>query len=345
VLKPGGHLLSFGGTRTAHRLAAGIEDAGFEIRDAIEWLYGSGFPKSRNLDGEHEGWGTALKPGHEPIIVARKPLFGTVQANMAEFGVGAINIAGCRVPGERGDGNWTGMDREGKGLFVNSPQHKDFIGEASDAGRWPPNVVMSHSHDCDESHCEGDCPIAQLDGQSGQLISGANPSRRGSDKSREVYGSFGGQSNASVRRGKDVGGASRFFYVAKASRRERDLGLDDLDERPLLWSSGTKSPGTFQSEGTNRKARNYHPTVKPIELMRHLARLVTPRGGALLDPFCGSGTTGVAAVLEGFEFIGIERERDYVEIARRRIEHFGLNPPTVEDRSRPDLDEQQEMAL
>lgn len=238
VLKPGGHLLAFGGSRTYHRLAAAIEDAGFEIRDQIMWLYGSGFPKSRNLDGEWQGWGTALKPAHEPIVVARKPLVGTVAENVLEHGTGALNIDGCRVPTEESTRrrNTAKIGYGGRNL----PSSYE---TGSDAGRWPANVI----HD-------------------------------GSD---EVVALFP-QSN---------GSAARFFYCAKASKADR---------------AGSK-----------------HPTVKPIALMRYLCRLVTPPGGTVLDPFAGSGTTGQAAVEEGFRAILVEREAEYVADIRRRI---GLPP-------------------
>ena len=376
VLKPGGHLLAFGGARTYHRLACAIEDAGFDIRDSIVWIFGSGFPKSldvskaidkmhgadrevvgkldvgpdmrggnyANADGRMvaevtvpatddaktwAGWGTALKPAHEPIIVARKPLVGTVVANVLEHGTGALNIDGCRIAGgEGGDRNGESSadsryaDR-GATPFAMTPGPRG--GDAR--GRWPSNVIL------DEAAAE------ELDRQSGTLVSGANPTRRGTDKFREVYGDFAGQEEAIVHRGRDEGGASRFFYVAKPSRLERNVGV--LGEaREIIWSSGTQSPGTFQSPNTERAQRNFHPTVKPIALMRHLIRLVTPMGGGLVDPFMGSGTTGIAAHLEGVEFIGIERDPDYLSIAEQRIAYFSQFPPganleRVLERGRP----------
>ena len=318
VLKPGGYLVSFGGTRTYHRMVAGIEDAGFEIRDQLAWLFGSGFPKSRNLG---DGWGTALKPGHEPILLARKPLAGTTAANVEIHGTGGINIDACRIPltdqaayernhsGDRGhDGTRPPEEKGATDMRMGG-------GSASGA-RWPANVLLDEA------------AAAALDEQTGTLTSGANPTRRGSDKFRDVYGDFEGQEQCEPARGVDRGGASRFFYCAKTSRKEREAGVD-TDERPLLWSNGTANAGSFQGDGTKRSARNHHPTVKPIALMRWLCRLVTPPGGAILDPFTGSGSTGCAAVLEGFDFTGIEREAEYVAIAESRIAYW-LGAPQEE---------------
>ncbi len=314
VLKPGGHLLAFAGTRTQHRMAARIEDAGFEIRDMIAWVYGSGFPKSLDVskaidkargaerevvrtpmtprstagkgfsnelderpwmrkaraNGYHEhagdapatpeaqqwaGWGTALKPALEPITMARKPLTGTVAANVLEHGTGALNVDGCRVgtddvlPKMSGKailgGSSDGWDRPWKndpnGLVRRQAAADAAIEKLNTLGRWPANLI----HD-------------------------------GSD---EVVGLFPSGS---------TGSAARFFYCPKASKRERGEG-------------------------------NIHPTVKPVDLMRYLCRLVTPPGGIVLDPFMGSGSTGMACELEGFDFIGIEREPEYLEIATQRI--------------------------
>jgi len=280
VAKPGAHLVAFGGTRTFHRLTCAIEDAGWEIRDCLSWLYGSGFPKSHNGP-----WGgTALKPAWEPIILARKPLIGTVAANVAVHGAGALNIDGTRL----------------------------------EAGRWPANVALDEEAG------------AILDGQTGTLISGANPTKRGAPKFRHAYGDFAGQAECTPVRGVDTGGASRFFYCAKASRAEREAGLEGMERKAKNWSSGEQSPGTFQSEGTDRTSTNHHPTVKPVTLMRWLCRLVTPAGGLVLDPFTGSGSTGVAAILEGFRFLGIEREAEYVAIAEARIRAATPEPAPVD---------------
>lgn len=258
VLKPGGHLLAFAGTRTQHRMAVRIEDVGFEIRDMIAWVYGSGFPKSHNLKDQWQGWGTALKPALEPITVARKPLIGTVAENVLAHGTGALNIDGCRVAGESTRRtNTAEMGYQG-GNFAEQYQ------TGSDEGRWPANLI----HD-------------------------------GSD---EVLALAGEQ--------------ARFFYCPKASKKDRDEGLEGFEAkaRPTMGSGIGGQPD--QQKANNR---NTHPTVKPTDLMRYLCRLVTPPNGTVLDPFMGSGSTGKAAMLEGFNFIGIEREAEYIEIAKARI--------------------------
>lgn len=304
VLKPGGHLVAFGGARTFHRLTCGIEDAGFEIRDVLTWLQGNGFPKSRNLDGEWKGWGTALKPAWEPIILARKPLAGTVAANVIEYGVGAINIDGCRI-GEQGGTRvgvdaapWRSVNAYGDGFNEKAGDR------VPDLGRWPANLLLDES------------AAAMLDHQTGVTVS-----HRGAPRSAALPGDGWGMTGTGAEYD-DAGGASRFFFVAKTSRAERDAGLDGMDEHPLNWSAGEQSPGTFQSEGTTRLVRNAHPTVKPIALMRWLVRLVTPPGGVVVDPFTGSGSTGCAAVLEGVDFIGIEREAEHLAVAERRIAYW-----------------------
>lgn len=278
VLKPGGHLLAFGGTRTYHRMACAIEDAGFDVRDSIHWIYGTGFPKSLNLG---DGWGTALKPAHEPIVLARKPLCGTVAENVQAHGTGALNIDGCRI-----DGDYFTRNRKtdgGNSVFGTGSGAGEFL---PTSGRWPANVVFSH--DCPDDGCVDGCPVAELDRQSGVLKSGSR--RPGVRKGLGYYSTSKGGDGGPAIEGSQ-GGASRFFYVAKASRKERDRG----------------------------GARNVHPTVKPLALMRYLVRLVTPPGGVVLDPFLGSGTTGIAALEEGFDFVGIEREPEYAQIAASRI--------------------------
>lgn len=305
VLKLGGHLLAFGGTRTYHRMACAIEDAGFEIRDSIHWVYGSGFPKSHNLDGEWDGWGTALKPAHEPIVVARKPLIGTVAENVEAHGTGALNIDGCRVaPQARDDYGRSASNARGTVNAHNGFDGKAFkIAErsgddyASPAGRWPPNILLSHTPECGETCAEG-CPVAEMDRQSGQRASHKYEGPRGRRPGSSNLGNVGGTNNGDpFPNGPtygDVGGASRFFpvfrYQAKASKSDRGTG-------------------------------NVHPTVKPVALMEWLVKLVTPLGGTVLDPFLGSGTTGVAAARLGFSFVGIEREPQYFEICKARIDH------------------------
>jgi DNA modification methylase len=286
VLKPGGHLLAFGGSRTSHRLACGIEDAGFEKRDSIAWLYGSGFPKSRNLDGEWEGWGTALKPAHEPIIVGRKPLVGTVAANVARYGTGALNIDGCRTSTTDADkaainAKHAGMDvaayerAPGASLNLSVNPLPLKAAEAHAAGRWPTNVLL-----------DGDA-ADELDRQSGSTISRVG-------KPRGAASGDGWGMTATGAEYAGAGGASRFFptfrYEAKAP----------ADERPRV-------------DGVA------HPTVKPLDLMRWLVRLVTPPGGTVLEPFAGSGTTAEACVIEGFRCIAIEREPSYLPLIEARL--------------------------
>lgn len=317
VLKPGGHVVAFGGTRTYHRLACAIEDGGFEIRDQIGWLYGSGFPKSHNQDGDWKGWGTALKPAWEPIVLARKPLVGTVAGNLAAWGVGAINIDDCRVSGEpwkahRATGlASTKFFTEGEAAVIDKEPH--------DGGRWPANIIHDGSDDV----------IAVFPAQAGAAApaSGSTLRKGNTSVARGKFNGLAADKQPSFHG--DRGSAARFFYCAKASRSDRNDGLADFDEKPLLWSSGTQNPGSFQSEGTKKAAANSHPTVKPTDLMRYLCRLVTPPGGTVLDPFMGSGSTGRGAVLEGFNFIGIEREDEYVPIARARI--AAVKPPELFD--------------
>ncbi|MFK1397323.1 DNA-methyltransferase [Pseudomonas aeruginosa] len=329
VLKPGGYLLAFAGTRTQHRMALRIEDAGFEIRDMIAWVYGSGFPKSKNLDGDRQGWGTALKPALEPITVARKPLVGTVAANVLAHGTGALNIDACRIPTDE-------TLRAGSGgIPCRHDEHvpRTRSGEASAerryietggtnfamkpgprggdaAGRWPANLI----HDGSEE-------VVALfpESTSGAMKSGTQ--RAAQDGPGSVcYGTYGGNTTS-----RDIeassGSAARFFYCAKASRKDRNEGCEHMERKPLHWSSGSQNPGSFQSDGTDKTSQNNHPTVKPTDLMAYLVRLVTPPGGKVLDPFTGSGSTGKAAVREGFKFVGIEREPPYLAIAEARIAH------------------------
>jgi site-specific DNA-methyltransferase (adenine-specific) len=332
LAKPGAHLVAFGGTRTHQYLMLGLELAGWEIRDCLMWLYGSGFPKSHNLEGEWDGWGTALKPGWEPTILARKPLTGTVAATVREHGTGALNIDGCRIEGPKGSGVWGSSQAtvNPNKKFNRSPGNPEYRTEAHPEGRWPANVMVDEE------------AAAALDAQSGELTSGANPTRRGSNKFASTYGDFVGQVECVPVRGLDVGGASRFFYCAKASRAEREAGLDLLPERLHAQSGGAqgaqgalaRGEAEYQQEslGLNvvKRVRNHHPTVKPVALMRWLCRLVTPPGGLVLDPFAGSGTTGIACVLEGFRFLGIEEDSGYLAIAQARIAHAEQQPSLFE---------------
>ncbi len=264
VLKPGGYLLAFAGTRTQHRMAVRIEDAGFEIRDMLAWMYGSGFPKSHNLDGEHQGWGTALKPAMEPITMARKPFKATVAQNVQEWGTGAINIDGCRIGEEVIK---TCAKVPGKSFNSLAPV-SGFNGceESTHLGRWPANVM----HD-----------------GSAEILQG-------------------------------MGEAARFFYTPKACKDDRDDGCEMMDAKQYSHDGRDKAiENAYQRNDS--QARNFHPTVKPTDLMRYLCRMVTPTGGVVLDPFTGSGSTGRGAVLEGFRFIGCEMDADYIEIAKARI--------------------------
>ncbi len=290
VLKPGGRLLAFGGTRTEHRMTCAIEDAGFTIEDKICWLYGSGFPKQKSK----------LKPAYEPVVVAWKP------AKRATV----LNIDECRVPVN--DESYAKNCSGDRGHDENRTRDLGFAmgcGRANELGRWPANVIHDGSDEVMESFAEFG------EKTSGMMAPGQK--RNKSLGGGGYHGDFPDEATATGTYG-DSGSAARFFYCAKASRSERDEGLDGPD-KPLLWSSGAKNPGSFQSEGTKKSAKNNHPTVKPIALMRYLCRLVTPAGGRVLDPFLGSGTTGIAAVQEGYKFVGIEREAEYVAIARQRV--------------------------
>jgi site-specific DNA-methyltransferase (adenine-specific) len=292
VLKPGGYLLAFGGTRTYHRLAAGVEDAGFEIRDCLLWLYGSGFPKSLNLKGEWEGWGTALKPAVEPIVMARKPLIGTVAENVQRYGTGAININATRVGTEERFNNPGGISTA-NGVY--GIRFGNIEGNTVN-GRWPANVLLDEE------------AAAMLGEQSGESVSQAAMMQAGPES--EGWGLHTRQPG--VRGHNDSGGASRFFYVAKAARGERNFGLDGFNTEV----AGT---GALRDGGRESKPRaNTHPTVKPVALMAYLIRMVARKGSVILDPFMGSGTTAVAAIQEGVAWIGCEREAEYVKIIEGR---------------------------
>lgn len=289
VVKPGGHLLAFSGTRTYHRMAVAIEDAGWQIRDQMAWVYSSGFPKSLNVqkatqDDQWEGWGTALKPAWEPIVLARKPLQGTVAQNVQQWGTGGLNIDGCRVPsasqadrGKMASAKWhvnPSSFRDDSPGFVTSNKAGDVLDGAdhlNELGRWPANLMH--------------------------------------DGSQLVMDLFPGQGDQS---------ALRFFYCPKASKAEREMGLDDLDDRLL----NRTNPGGLEHDPkwAPRIRKNNHPTVKPVALMRYLVKLVTPPGGLVLDPFTGSGTTGVAALQEGCRFVGCEMNQEYLEIIRARLQ-------------------------
>jgi site-specific DNA-methyltransferase (adenine-specific) len=330
-------------------MAVRIEDAGFEIRDMIAWVYGSGFPKSldvskaidkaagveREVVGFNEnwrtskseiacpqqenqatitapatpeakqwqGWGTALKPALEPITVARKPLIGTVAENVLQHGTGAINVDGGRVGTEQVF--TTAHKTLGDG--VKYGKSKPFPASEMRTGRWPANFI----HDGSEE-------VVALfpDTKSGKMGPWNNRTTNGSPNG--IYGKFDEEHPLSETYG-DSGSAARFFYCAKASKADRDEGCEGLEIKQTVGGGGlTEVGGAYGS--IKAPARNHHPTVKPTDLMRYLCRLVTPPNGIVLDPFMGSGSTGKAAMMEGFAFVGIEREAEYVEIAKARIE-------------------------
>lgn len=311
VAKPGAAMLAFGGTRTFHRLTCAIEDAGWEIRDCLMWLYGQGFPKS--LNGE---WGgTALKPGWEPVILARKPPEGTIAANYAAHGTGGLNIDDCRIFTDWSDRSeaWkaSGHSAQPDVEKIAAPPGTSI--NCHPAGRWPANVLLDED------------AAALLDEQSGILKTSGGRIRieakprsvaKGAERPRDYYSP------------PSEGGASRFFYCAKPSTAEREAGCEHLPKRSAGElvdreddSAGMSSPRAGAGRTSSGRA-NFHPTVKPIELMRYLCRLITPPGGTVLDLFAGSGTTGCGAVLEGFSFIGADLDPDHVRIAEARIAHW-----------------------
>jgi site-specific DNA-methyltransferase (adenine-specific) len=347
VLKPGGHLLAFAGTRTQHRMAVRIEDAGFEIRDMIAWVYGSGFPKSLDVSkaidkaagverevvgsrvaddirggnmhaanrGERHviditapatpeaqqwvGWGTALKPALEPITVARKPFAGTVAANVLAHGTGAINVDGCRIAGEP----WTRDNTGGAAEMYDGWGMKPNVKANESGGRWPANLIHDGSDEV-----VGLFPVT---------TSGTFPATQNTASWKM---SSKGSGLSPARAMGDSGSAARFFYCAKASKKDRDEGCEGMEVVRVKMNNGNDADGDPVSDRFTKMARNHHPTVKPTDLMRYLCRLVTQPGGVVLDPFMGSGSTGKAAMLEGFEFIGIERDAEYLQIAKARIE-------------------------
>jgi site-specific DNA-methyltransferase (adenine-specific) len=267
---------------------------------------------------------------NEPIVVARKPLIGTVAANVLQYGTGALNIDACRVRWpdgavpEIGTSAWGGPAKK---LTAVPGQHGDTVERTppSQLGRWPANVIHDGSDEVLAAFPDAPGQLADVkfDPEERKTQNAYGVMKRGHEPSAERSYVDSGSTNFAMKPGArrlDKGSAARFFYCAKASREERNRGCESLGKKPLFWSSGTQSPGTFQAEGTDRSAQNNHPTVKPIALMAYLCRLVTPAEGVVLDLFMGSGSTGIAAQREGFDFIGIEINPAYVEIARLRIE-------------------------
>jgi DNA modification methylase len=401
VLKPGGYLLSFAGSRTYHRMAVRVEDAGFEIRDQIMWIYGSGFPKSHNISkyidkklgtekivgkgkagknalgqssgynktyNPHEynitepsselakkwnGWGTALKPAHEPIVMARKPLSEkTVVNNVLEWGTGGINIDESRITtkdtlgGGATKGSVLSIDGFDRPWMHDEEKMKEFsdkmkekVEHAQTLGRFPANIIF------DEEAGK------ILDEQSG--ISKSTGGRSGNKEGvgqNGIYGQYSGEVRDENPGLGDTGGASRFFYCPKTSKRDRNEGLDEFEDKYYAAGNQAKAElkrgnvefnankGKGKDERHNHNqvgvSKNNHPTVKPTDLMLYLIRLVTPTGGTTLDPFMGSGSTGKAAVRGGFDFIGIEREKEYIEIAEARIQYEKDNPYSEEKEER-----------
>ena len=372
VLKPGGHLLAFSGSRTYHRMTVAIEDAGFEIRDQIMWLYGSGFPKSLNVSKaidkaagllEHEasaftvagrtdknlpstvtkgyeppkpqsseaqrwqGWGTALKPAHEPICVARKPLTGNVASNVLEWGTGALNIDGSRVAHQSEadrasatpQGKVTSNLSAGSAPDVNDEGRKDVERPDTSLGRWPANVIHDGSNEV----------VAGFPTQAGAGGKASGPTWSGPSGSASRHQMKGMRDEEPKFYG-DSGSAARFFYCAKASKSERNAGLEGLPERresDIEKDDGVG--GDNPRNRTNAPRQNFHPTVKPIALMRYLVKLVTPPGGTVLDPFLGSGSTAVAAIIEGFEWVGCEMTEDYWPIIEARVAWAEAQPRTL----------------
>lgn len=375
VLKPGAHGLVWALPRTSHWTATALEDAGFEVRDVVTHLFGSGFPKSLDVskaidkaagaqgeiieqrkagvvngmsksrvaqgarptvtvsDGairapstdaakKWQGFGTALKPASEHWILVRKPCSEkTVAANVLKWGTGALNIDASRIdPSSSARGNKNPSGRGG-GMYG----HGEFTGEwSATQGRFPANLVLSHTPYCSNLICDLECAIMMLDQQSGHLSGPGNKRTRGKhSESSSKFGMGGGEPTVIHDRG---GTASRFFYCAKISKSERNAGLEGMEARDHglydggIDSNGARKLGRKPEEATVAAANN-HPTVKPQKLMGYLIRMVTPPGGIVLDPFMGSGSTGCAAIGERFGFIGMEREAEYHEIAQKRIQH------------------------
>jgi site-specific DNA-methyltransferase (adenine-specific) len=464
VLKHGGHVVSFFGSRTYDWGVMSMRFAGFEVRDCIQWLYGSGFPKSHNIskaidkmygaerevigekksiDGrllssrvpnainkyqggfntysdliyntnitissteqakQWDGWGSALKPANEPIVLARKPLEKglTIAENVLKWGTGAINIDGCRVAIDENDKNQRpngsiSLQDGGKTSIFNIGGRNESIGGNTldmNKGRFPANIILTHHEDCEcigtkkvkgtsgyetdgedretkfgqvksnkiTTHygseetvedwtCHEDCPIKILDEQSGVLKSGQLKSDSYT-KDRENHSIFAGGSKFTHKGySANIGGASRFFYVAKASKSERNKGLDGFEEKALAFSNQAKAElkrgnenfdgGDAKGHGNSiRHLKNFHPTVKPIKLMQYLVRLITPPNGIVLDPFCGSGTTGVACKLEGVQFVGLEQDAEYCKIAQARIDNYTEELPKKPKSPEKNTDEQ-----
>jgi DNA modification methylase len=421
VLKPGGHVVAFYGTRTYDWGVMAMRFAGFEVRDCIQWIYGSGFPKSHNISKaidkmqgaerevigksnysmpkadnsmsensygisggklangntaerifanitkpntdeakEWDGWGSALKPANEPIVLARKPLEKglSIAENVLKWGTGGINIDECRVfttdkiaSVEGGIKRRNKINQEmGFRKYENGFENQDKQAwEQNSQGRFPANIILGCNCEDEKKHIE-DCPIKIMDEQSGSVGGDSRKSKSTYDKG--IWGNAKPiESNALYN---DKGGASRFFYCAKASKSERNKGLEGFEEKNGSTnhnSSGRDIGGklfcqicykrqgackceepVFTKDNPNTRA-NFHPTVKPVKLMQYLVRLITPPNGKVLDPFCGSGTTGVACKMEGFEFVGMEQDSEYAKIAEARIANYTEEKATIESKN------------
>ena len=305
ITKPGGYLMSMGGSRTFHRLACSTEDAGWEIRDCVMWIYGSGFPKSHNYFGI-EGFGTALKPAYEPITVAMKPCDGTFKQNAEKWGQGVINIDGCRIAT---DDSWEPSIHAASDS-IGTFKTKERTVEQHPKGRWPANVILDEEAG------------AMLDEQSGfsKSPTGKCNAKKNNSLLKESKGLHTPGRERQWEGLGDSGGASRFFYCAKASSRERNEGIEGL---PDIIGKRTQNGGDDTRGRPTPVNKNHHPTVKPLALMRYLITLIAPPTNALiLDPFAGSGTTILAAKQLGISAVGIEKSTDYSEIAKSRIASY-----------------------
>lgn len=305
ISRPGSFLLSFGGTRTYHRLTCAIEDAGWEIRDCLMWIYGSGFPKSHNHFGI-EGFGSALKPAYEPIIMAMKPCDGTFKQNAEKWGQSGINIDGCRIETNELKPYSPGIH---KGLINDDDWKGREQVKQAPIGRWPANIIF------DEEAAK------ILDEQSGTSKS-SNCIRK---NNRPIANCLGKYNPDETNGYSDSRGASRFFYCAKASRSERNEGLEGLEDKPsYMVENGSKTSGNNGKRYERTTiCKNNHPTVKPLKLMEYLIKLVMPpKDGLLLDPFAGSGSTILAAKRLGFDAIGIEKSEEYCKISRKRVDSY-----------------------
>lgn len=389
VLKPGGYLLAFGGTRTYHRIACAIEDAGFEIRDCIMWLYGSGFPKSMNIglaidkkngveskiigkvkgagsvgknnvgnntfvaknqydDGTYDlrkaqnewsGWGTCLKPAYEPIIIARKPFKTSLVDNVIEYGVGGLNIDECRI--ENTDDDMYDLQKR---PISKGKEHNNLIKFTKsdgwdvkhgviESGRFPANVILTYD-DTDKDEVCGGMPDTKSNG-------GKTTMSDFSKYNGSMMNTFNLKENSSRKDSNyiapnDEGSAARYFYCAKASKKDRDEGMDEFEEKQLYYNDRRgNSFDIFVKRDENgiplnNKRKNIHPTVKPVELMQYLVRLVSPKGATILDCFMGSGSTGKAVMFENrernanYHFIGVEMTDEYLPICNARID-YALN--------------------